>query len=270
MLPTAKPERSETPLLTGQIAAFWCRIPSLPNFGDALTPWMIQRLTGQFPAFVQPNTPREKYFVTGSIVEYAGAFCTVWGAGIMTRYDSISPAAKFLAVRGPLTHARAVQCGASCPEVYGDPALLLPRLYTPSIEQRRGIGLVAHFSDKPRLTTPLRTMTSLKLVDIQDPIESVIQQIVSCEFVASSSLHGLIVSHAYGIPATWVQFRPLPGGDGVKFEDYYLSIGQEPPTPVSLEYDCVDLALVERHAVLPSKRVDLEPLWNSCPFRCNS
>jgi hypothetical protein len=175
--------------------------------------------------------------------------------------------AKFLAVRGPLTRARALQCGASCPETYGDPALLLPRLYWPVFKQGQGVGLVAHFSDRPRLTSSLHATNNLQLIDIQDPIESVIDQIVSCQFIASSSLHGIIVSHAYGIPAVWVQFRPLPGGDGVKFDDYFRSIGQEPPTPVPLEYDHVDLALLAHHASSPSIRLDLGPLWDACPFR---
>jgi pyruvyltransferase len=267
VLPPCQAERREAVPANTRIGAFWCRIPSLPNFGDALTPWLIRRITGQYPRFVPPDDPCDKYFVTGSIVEYTRASCTVWGSGIMTRHDLISPAAEFLAVRGPLTRARAMQCGAFCPEVYGDPALLLPRLYRPAVEQRQGMGLVAHFSDKPRLAASLRAVKGLKLVDIQAPIESVIDQIVSCEFVASSSLHGLVASHAYGVPAVRVMFRPLPSGDGVKFDDYFLSIGQEPPLAVPLEYDHVDLGILAHHAVLPSMRLDIELLWSVCPFR---
>jgi hypothetical protein len=252
------------------VGAFWCRIPSLPNFGDALTPWLVHRLTGRYPRFVPAADPRHKYFVTGSIMEYTCASCTVWGSGILARHDRISPGARLLAVRGPLTRARAIQCGACCPEVYGDPALLLPRLYRPLVDQRRGIGLIAHFADKPRLAASLRRKEHLKLIDIQDPVESVIDRIVSCEFVASSSLHGLVASHAYGIPAVWVKFRPLPNGDGTKFDDYFHSIGLEPPNPVPLEYDHVDLALLTRHATLPSLRLDLELLWSACPFRGES
>jgi pyruvyltransferase len=266
MLRTAKAERPEAGLLTEPIRAFWCRIPSRPNFGDALTPWLICRLTGQYPVFVQPEHPREKYFVAGSIIEYSCGSCTVWGSGIMARHDLISPSAKFLAVRGPLTRERALQCGASCPEIYGDPGLILPRLYRPPVGPRGGAGLVTHFSDKPRLSVPLRKTENLKLIDIQDPIESVINQLVSCEWVASSSLHGIIASHAYGIPAVWVQFRPLPSGDAVKFADYFLSIGEQPPTPVLLEYSHVDLRLLARHATLPPMRLDLDPMWDACPF----
>lgn len=248
------------------IAAFWCRIPSSPNFGDALTPWLIRRITGQYPAFLRPEDEGEKYFVTGSIMEYTRAACTVWGSGIISRHDRISPEATLLAVRGPLTRARALACGASCPEIYGDPALLLPRLYQPTAVERRGAGLVAHFSDKPHLGAALRSIPGLKLIDIQAPVESVINQIASCEFVASSSLHGLITSHAYGVPAVWVRFRPLPAGDGSKFEDYFLSIGQDLPPPVTVAYDHIDVIALANQVVLPSVRLDLKALYNACPF----
>jgi hypothetical protein len=251
---------------THTINAFWCRIPSLPNFGDALTPWLIRRMTGRYPAFLYPEDEREKFFVTGSIIEYTRGACTVWGSGIMCREDPISPDAKLLAVRGPLTRARALACGAFCPEIYGDPALLLPRLYRPATRERSGAGLVAHFADKPRLAASLRLIGGLKLIDIQAPVESVIDRVASCEFVASSSLHGIILSHAYGIPAVWVRFRPLPSGDDSKFYDYFLSVGQELQPPVSVSYDEIDLAALSRRIALPNY-LDLEPLWKACPFR---
>ena len=111
-----------------RIHAFWCRTPSRPNFGDALTPWLIRRMTGQHPTFVRPEDRREKYLVVGSIIGFAGRASTVWGSGIMNRDDQVSPDARLLAVRGPLTRARALACGADCADVYGDPATLLPRL----------------------------------------------------------------------------------------------------------------------------------------------
>ena len=184
--------------MTESPPAFWCRIPSRANFGDALTPWLIHRLSGQYPAFLPPDNPRTKYFVTGSIIGLTSSSCIVWGAGIMDVHDRISSQATLLAVRGPLTRARAIKDGVHCPEIYGDPALLLPRLYSPPIKHSSGIGLALHFSDRPRLMGLPNLPSWIRLIDMQDSIESVINQIRSCELVISSSLHGLIVSHAYG------------------------------------------------------------------------
>jgi hypothetical protein len=251
-----------------RIYAFWCRIPSRPNFGDALTPWLIRRIAGRHPIFVRPEDPRPKYFVVGSVIGYATRACTVWGAGIMSASDPISPAAQLRAVRGPLTRARAIARGAECPEVYGDPALLLPRLYQPARPKRSGGGLVPHFSDMPRLGSNCRPPEGIELIDVQDAIETVIDRIATSSFIASSSLHGLITSHAYGVPAVWVKFRDLPSGDDSKFYDYYLSAGQDPPTPIWLASDRIDADALAAKATLPAILPNLDLLWNACPFRC--
>ncbi len=246
------------------IRAFWCRIPSRPNFGDALTPWLIRRITGQAPAFVRPEDPRPKYFVAGSILSYVGPRCIVWGSGISTRDDLVLPQARLLAVRGPLSRAVAIECGADCPAVYGDPAMLLPSLYQPPPGVRRGIGVVAHYSDWPRVRGRCRVSESLRLIDIQAPIESVIDRIAGCEAVLSASLHGLIASHAYGIPAIPVTFRDTVADDA-RLCDYYLSLGQEPPPPRRLDEACRNAVRVAESASLP-RMPDLGPLWSACPF----
>ena len=249
------------------LSAFWCRIPSRPNFGDALTPWLIRRITGKHPVFVMPEHPRRKYFVTGSIVNLAGPACIVWGAGIMYADDYISPHASLLAVRGPLTRRRALSLGVHCPQVYGDPALLLPRLYRPPVPEASGIGLALHFSDRARLAGTMRLPDGLRLIGMQDPVESVIDQISGCELVVSSSLHGLIVSHAYGIPAVWAEFRPLPSGDGSKFRDYLQSIDCQVTEPLRLQADRLDPAQLRSHKIDPPSAFDLDALWRACPFR---
>lgn len=259
-------KRSCSPM-SERVAAFWCRIPSRPNFGDALTPWLIRQLTGEYPRFSAPDDPREKYFVTGSVIAFAGSGSKVWGSGIMNRHDVISPAATLLAVRGPLTRARALACGADCPEVFGDPALLLPRFYPRPKSRKAVIGVVPHFSDAPALVAAWRQSEELALIDIQNRIEGVIDEIASCSLVASSSLHAIIAAHAYGIPAVWLKFRDLPSGDDSKFDDYYLSIGCEPQPPVRVGYADLDAAALDRFAVPPPLEFDLEPLWNACPFR---
>jgi pyruvyltransferase len=248
---------------SGPVLAFWCRIPSRPNFGDALTPWIVKRISGRYPRFVRPDDPREKLFAVGSILEFTGPRCTVWGSGILARDDPVSPAARLLAVRGPLSRDRALECGTACPSVFGDPALLLPRLYRPPTITPHGVGLVAHYADKPRIE---RRSLGVRLIDVQDPVESVIDQIVSCEVIASSSLHGLIASHAYGVPAVWVKFRDPPHGDDSKFVDHYRSLGLDPPQPYRLDEQSIDARDLRHRAQPPPPLPDLSPLIRCCPF----
>jgi hypothetical protein len=247
-------------------AAFWCRIPSRPNFGDALTPWLIHRLSGRYPRFRPAADAGHKYLVTGSVIGLAGPPCTVWGAGIMHAREHIAGDTEVLAVRGPLTRERVLAAGVPCPAVYGDPALLLPRVYAPSIEPVYEVGLALHFSDRPRILASRRLPTSIRLIDMQQPVETVIDQLLSCKLVASSSLHGLIVSHAYGRPASWIEFRPLPSGDGSKFRDYLQSICVDQHQPLRLTPELLSPDLLSAHAIDPPVGFDPTPLWNTCPF----
>jgi hypothetical protein len=86
----------------------------------------------------------------------------------------------------------------------------------------------------------------------------------------SSSLHGLIVAHAYGIPAVWCDFADRPhaiAGDGTKFHDYFASIGLHDLSPVILAQSEKKLSRswIDR-AVLPQKNIDLQALASVAPF----
>ena len=48
-------------------------------------------------------------------------------------------------------------------------------------------------------------------------------EIKSAEKVISSSLHGIIISEAYGIPCVWLNDIP---DSSFKYEDYYKSTGR--------------------------------------------
>jgi hypothetical protein len=250
------------------IFAFWCRYPSARNFGDALTPWLISKITGTYPVFSWPEDHVQKYLVVGSIIGYANQTTVVWGAGVLARDDEIDPDARLCAVRGPITRQRALECGAICPPVYGDPALLLPRFYAPStLDSRALVGIVPHYFDKPKLLAYWTPPSYCKIIDIQQRTECVIDEIASCNYILSSSLHGLIVAHAYGIPALWVRFGNNLLGDATKFQDYLLSVGQPTDDAVTLEMRSFHPeSLIQRVPIAPAN-IDTTALWDACPFR---
>ena len=92
-----------------------------------------------------PVKGRKHLFTVGSNIfggEYIGNYqnATIWGSGIL---KEPSPRLSFLqrlshrhldirAVRGPLTREVLLRFGHNCPEVYGDPAILMPMIYSPS------------------------------------------------------------------------------------------------------------------------------------------
>ena len=67
--------------------------------------------------------------------------------------------------------------------------------------------------------------TSNKIISMNtNDYKSVIDKIVSCEVVYSSSLHGIILAESYGVPAVF--FRGIHPIIDFKYKDYYASTGR--------------------------------------------
>ena len=84
-------------------------------------------------------------------------------------------------------------------------------------------------------------------------IENFIDELASCESIFSSSLHGVIVAQAYGIPAQWITVKDSPINDdqNFKFEDYFLGAGQEVQRPINIKLAAEDLK--DLNLVTPAK-----------------
>ena len=121
-------------------------------------------------------------------------------------------------VRGPISRQMVLAHGGKVPELYGDAALILPELIRPA-PKRHDIGYVPHHVDFKFLHA------ENKVNLVHGGIESITQRITSFRQVISSSLHGIIVAHAYGIPAAWVKLSNKLTGDDMKFHDHYESVG---------------------------------------------
>jgi hypothetical protein len=100
------------------------------------------------------------------------------------------------------------------------------------------------------------------------------KQILACEHILSSSLHGIIVAHAYGIPAVQVQFSDRIFGDGVKYHDYFLSVDLEVYDPVPIDRSINEkdaISLIQQHpsALAPLQKISLiqQGLLAVCPFK---
>lgn len=59
----------------------------------------------------------------------------------------------------------------------------------------------------------------------------VIEDIVSCEYILSTSLHGIIVAHTYGVKALWIKKGNIQT-DGIKFDDYFSSVQIDRYSPI--------------------------------------
>ncbi len=245
-------------------------LPVAHNWGDKLNAPLVTMLAER-PVInsLHPDaaglTP--VHYVVGSGIRTATAEAVIWGSGFIGGNDALHvPVERILAVRGPLTARRVVEAGGARGLPMGDPALLLPLFYDPDVKPHYDIGLIQHFREigtepLPRLPSGL----SVRVIDITGGVKAVIDAVVSCRRILSSSLHGLIVAHAYGIPATWLKISDRPLGDDFKFRDYWASIGRDDASPVEARGG----ALIDPEAGVSTPdeaKVDLFALLAACPF----
>lgn len=193
----------------------------------------------------------------------------IWGSGIMSKEKKIIGKPRDVrAVRGPLSRKRLIEAGIDCPEVYGDPALLLPLYYNPTVEKKYKIGIIPHYNDMNNpLLESIMDFGGFHVIKIREYEHwlDFIDQINECEIIASSSLHGLIVSEAYGIPNVWIKFNDSPSDD-IKFHDFFLSMNAD-REPLVLK-EPVDIKKVGDASIRYKKgSIDLGKLLEVCPFR---
>lgn len=90
--------------------------------------------------------------------------------------------------------------------------------------------------------------------------KSVIDQIVQSKLIISSSLHGVILADAYGVPSVW--YRGLGKDIDFKYLDYYASTGRRPETiPTTIEE-----AMNTKPLPLPDLKPLQEGLLKSFPY----
>ncbi|MCC8358457.1 polysaccharide pyruvyl transferase family protein [Salinimicrobium sediminilitoris] len=221
-----------------KVKAWWHANEGKFNFGDELNPYLIQKISGKEVIRVEtiPLFSFQKVNICiGSVIIKATRSCNVWGAGIIEKNSHIHKS-NFFAVRGPFTQRRMTDLGLKAPKVVGDPALLLSMFYKPKLKKKYKIGVIPHIIDLPAIASK-KFSEDITVIDFTYPsVESIIDRIGECEYIISSSLHGIIVAHSYGIPAVWAEFSNKLFGDGIKFLDYFASVGLPTElTPIKLD-----------------------------------
>ena len=126
------------------------------NFGDLLGPIIVRRLLDQKleSSVMRLGNKRPRMLAVGSILAMAREGDTIWGPGINGKQKGNSLNFQNLnvaAVRGPLTAEILAERGIEVPNVFGDPAILLPALFpdliAASSKKNRGITWVPNFHE---------------------------------------------------------------------------------------------------------------------------
>ncbi|AJE45415.1 polysaccharide pyruvyl transferase family protein [Celeribacter indicus] len=244
------------------------------NFGDWAGPLLFEEMSGRQAIFCMPRRLVRGYvtFTVGSILHWITVpdRVDVWGSGIISADTRFERPRHTHAVRGPRTRARMLELGYDCPETYGDPALLLPLLFPVDGQKTCELGIVPHFVDFDIARTLFAGRSDVKLINVRASPVEVAREIASCRRIASSSLHGIIVAHAYGVPAMRLVFSERIKGDGVKFADYAEAFSATADLPMLAVPEGPPEALFFERMMdggwLPQAGPLQEKLIESCPF----
>ncbi|KAL9183001.1 hypothetical protein ACHAXT_004788 [Thalassiosira profunda] len=241
------------------------------NLGDEIGALLLSKLSGG--TSIEKRYDGADIIVIGSVLNYmvsnynASAKrigsrynTTIWGAGT-NRWEVGGVCFDFRAVRGPKTRNAFMKHGCNVPDIYGDPALLLPYIYDPrpkilpdpsvdlcivphmddyfpgersswwqNMNGTKDISSRFSFIDHTYHKESDYTMGTLRLIDIRTPdAATFIDAINTCGLVSSSSLHGLIIAEAYGIKWSWL-LNACPFCDAGVLAEIKDTIGVKKPS----------------------------------------
>lgn len=203
------------------------------NLGDSLGEVIITYLLNQRGINIDKYVPTKRHFYcVGTNIHGAYQSATIWGSGIYPPqhkreifFQKLSRRKLDIrAVRGPLTKGILEKFyGCKCPNIFGDPAILMPLIYNPEIEKEYEYIVIPQFIDEEKFCNehPNERIITMNTNDYK----SVINEIKKAKIVYTSSLHGIILAESYGIPAVF--FRSLPKYKDFKYYDWYYSTGRK-------------------------------------------
>lgn len=207
------------------------------NLGDSLSPVVVEWMLGQRQIDPQISTDQTRHLMAiGSIVGRGIFDTTIWGSGVHRPVMIEKIAAQkglreldIRAVRGPRTRSCLIDCGFACPEVYGDPAILMPLIFDPrkkeGVSQQPGktILILHHANSLGANELP----HGVSLLDIKTTdYKAFIRELCTASKVIAASLHGIILAETYDIPAVFLCKESVVEEQMMKYIDWYESTGR--------------------------------------------
>jgi len=202
------------------------------NIGDALSAVMVALLAGRDIERVPSKSNSLRMACVGTIGHgFAGGEVWFWGTGASPWKNPSAPRKDWqsfsgagengftvTATRGPLSEHLLTGKPEGAVGVYGDPVWLLPRFYAPVPVKKWKLGVIVHLSELAdrdpethvkselqRYSIPeslkdhihlINTVTPISMTSIKDKID----EILACDRIVSTSLHGMVFAESYGIP----------------------------------------------------------------------
>lgn len=199
------------------------------NLGDYLSQIVVDHMLNEYGLSWDTDVGKTKHlYAVGSILAHGYQNATVWGSGLLngnTKKARICLHLQKLDVRAvlePLTRDVLLSNGQKCPEIYGDPAIILPKIYsTPTSKKKYEVSVILHHthaydsSSIPDYCNKIEILTS--------DYKHFVDEVCASKRIISSTLHGIILAESYGIPAILLADDSI---DMFKYRDYYYGTGR--------------------------------------------
>lgn len=212
------------------------------NLGDALSAVVVSAMSGLAVQRASFGEDCERMAAVGTIGHaQRNGKVHLWGTGFDLKrnwtgsiIDYQLPTDTTLivhGVRGKRTAAGLRKLGLPVPEVYGDPVWFLPRIFPfDPVKKDCDLGVIVHISELDsavagasvranlaRYGIPVSLAGSIRIINTYAPatlegLREKVSEIVTCRRILSTSLHGLVIAEAYGIPCAW--FATYEGASG--------------------------------------------------------
>jgi pyruvyltransferase len=221
-------DERDAALLHPQVTLTYWRPQNGLNFGDSLSLVIVQlMLASRGLTLLDETAGNHQLLAIGSILHLAKSGAVVWGSGVNGKIATDRHGFSTLdvrAVRGPLTRDFLSKRGIAVPEIYGDPALLLPHLAKQRFNaaQREMPAFVPNLNDLPFVGQ--WGNNAIATISPMQSWNKCVSDILSRPLILASSLHGIIVAEAFGIPARYL--RLTENEHLFKYRDYYEGTGR--------------------------------------------
>lgn len=245
-------------------AVFWRDRPLPGAIGEVINPYVVERLSGRIPRFVSGG---KGICMAGTFEDAVKPGTRVWGGGLSE--EDVAPACSpaISAVRGPRTRAALQAAGLDCPEIYGDCASLLPLVFRPEAVLTHRTGLVCLRSEVPAGAIDPEIRLIEPVAFDAAGIEAFIRALCGCSRIIATSLYGMAIALAYGIPCAWAETAKRPSGR-FQIRDHLAALGLETvAAPLDLRQARLsDDSLPAELFLQPRHRPALGPLLAAAPF----
>ncbi|MEE4119801.1 MAG: polysaccharide pyruvyl transferase family protein [Paracoccaceae bacterium] len=219
------------------IRLFWYRREA--NFGDALSPLVVAHVSGR-PVEWAPKDAAG-LFACGSLMRMVAAGVeapreprpVVWGTGCMGPVErGFLDRVDVALLRGPVTAALLERADTR----FGDPGLLAAEAVGGLPARDDKVGIVPHLTKRndPALAALAAAEPRVEVIDPTGEPADVVRRIAGCAYVLSSSLHGLVVADACGVPNDWLEPWGQHAHAALKFHDYAASVGRALGAPLAV------------------------------------